>query len=175
MGFLYGFANFFFPSLVSPPKMAIMSYLVRLFVIHDNVLTVVVIVIKQSLKALGALVLLERSQLMLNFSFALCYCTAELQSSRGRLSSSIDIFSQIPLNEWTPNLGDRYLSTISPDHFFFFFFCISKFKFFDFLQFFFVFVNMGPYGGKSFEWHLPWKYTSDSLPKILHTPRKGRY
>ncbi len=32
-------------------------------------------------------------------------------------------FSRIPLNELMPNFGDRYLSTIPPDHFF----CFSKF------------------------------------------------
>ncbi len=46
-----------------------------------------------------------------------------------------------------------------------FFFCFQNFKLWSFLRFFFVFVNIGPYGRKNFKRHLLWKYTLDSLPK----------
>ncbi len=42
---------------------------------------------------------------------------------------------------------------------------ISIFGFLPFF-FFFVFVNMGPYGGNSFKRHLLWNNTPDLLPKI---------
>ena len=41
-------------------------------------------------------------------------------------------------------------------------------------DFLFIFVNMGPYRRKNFKRHV-WKYTSHSLPKIMHTPRVGLY
>ena len=62
------------------------------------------------------------------------------------------------------NFGDRYLSTISPDHFF----CCCFFQNFNFFicyNFFFAFVNLQPYSRKKFNRHLLWKYTSDSLQK----------
>ncbi len=33
------------------------------------------------------------------------------------------------------------------------------------LNFFFVFVKIGPYGTKNFKWHFLWKYAPDALPK----------
>ncbi len=42
---------------------------------------------------------------------------------------------------------------------------IVKFKFWIF-PILFLFVNTGPHGSKSFKWHVLWKYTSESLPKI---------
>ncbi len=47
---------------------------------------------------------------------------------------------------------------------------IVKFQILDFGQLFFsFFVNMEPYGSKSFKCHLLWKYTSDSLSINMHT------
>ncbi len=43
---------------------------------------------------------------------------------------------------------------------------IVKFQILDFCQFFLVFVNMGPYGSKSFKQHLVSNNTPDFLPKI---------
>ncbi len=111
-------------------------------------------------------------------SSALCYCTAELLSSRGRPSSvrcPSNPFSQNPLGRLLPNLMERYLFTISPDHFFFLV-CFSKFSIFDFFTIFFsVFVNMGPHWRKNFKRHLFWNYIKDSLQKIMHTSREGLY
>ncbi len=59
---------------------------------------------------------------------------------------------------WKPTCPP-YLRTL-------FVFYIFDFFFYDFC---FIFVNMGPYGSKNFI-HLLWKYTSDSLPQIIHTP-----
>ena len=70
-------------------------------------------------------------------------------------------FSQKPSSGFTPNFGDRYICTISPDHF------SPKFSMFDFLRFsFFVFVNMGPYGRKNFTRHR----SSESTHRI-HSPK----
>ena len=64
-------------------------------------------------------------------------------------------FSRKPSSGLTPNFSDRYLSTISPDHFLFcFVFVFQNFKFSIFYNFFFrsfVFVNIGPYGTKKFQ------------------------
>ncbi len=56
---------------------------------------------------------------MFNFQSAiisctLCYCTAELLSSRG---SEKNPFSQNPWSTLMPNLVERYLFTTSPDYF----------------------------------------------------------
>ncbi len=61
------------------------------------------------------------------------------------------------------------LITISPDRFSLFF-KISHF----FYHFFFVLVNMGPYGRENFKWHLLWNYITDSLQKKpVHTSKEG--
>ena len=82
---------------------------------------------------------------------ALCYCTAELLSSRGRPSSNVcrrrrRPFVDITFLETVKWIHTKFwwqISTISPEHFLFQNF-ISLF----FLRFFFVFFNMGPYGRK---------------------------
>ena len=84
---------------------------------------------------------------MIDFSSTLCYCTAELLSSRGRPSSverpsSVKPVSQNPPSILMPDLVESYLFTISPDHFFFFNF---------------VFDNMGPYGRQKLQTTSPLK------------------
>ena len=51
-------------------------------------------------------------------------------------------------------------------------FCFSKVCIFYFLRFFFVFVNIGPYGINNFKRHLLWKDIAHSVPKI-HTYVQG--
>ena len=105
---------------------------------------------------------------LLVFSTPLCYCTAELLSSCGRPSSvRPSPFSENPSDILMPNLVERYLFTISPDHFLFF-----KMLHFLFFTIFFLFINMGPYGRKTSKRHLIWKYITDSLQKIY---AKGLY
>ena len=82
------------------------------------------------------------------FSSALCYC---------RL---------------LPNLVERYLYMISPDHFLFCF-VFSNFFSFHFLHFFFRFRQHGTIWEKKL--HLLWKYVTDSLQKIMHTFRDHLY
>ena len=81
------------------------------------------------------------------FSSALCYCTAELLSSHGRPSSVKPIFSE-NVKQINAKFGGK-------DHISRQLFCFSKYRiFFIFYDFFFVFVNMGPYRRKSFKRHL---------------------
>ncbi len=42
-------------------------------------------------------------------------------------------------------------------------------------MFFFIFVNMPLDESNSFPQHLLWKYTLDSLPKLIYTPKEGLY
>ena len=78
---------------------------------------------------------------MMIFSSAFCYCTAELLSWRRRLSSVRPSackprYSRKLPNESMPTFAERYLSTISPDHFF----CFSIFVYFAILLFFVWFL-----------------------------------
>ena len=54
-----------------------------------------------------------------------------------------------------------------------FYFCVSKFRIFDFLRILFIFVNMGPYGRKSSNDILSESAQEICSPKFMHTPRKG--
>ena len=81
-------------------------------------------------------------------------------------------FSQNLSSRLMPNLAERYLFTVSPDHFFFFAF--QSFAFWCFTIRFFFF-NMGPDGRRNFKWHLLWKYIIDSLQNFMHTCKEGLY
>ncbi len=77
-------------------------------------------------------------------SSALCYCTAEQLSSRGRLSSVRRPENNFPQNlssRLMPNWVERYLFTISPHDIVFLVF--QNFAVLIFYIFFFVFVNIG--------------------------------
>ncbi len=70
--------------------------------------------------------------------------------------------SQKPLHGSRPNLVESYLSAISPDRFFFLFCFVFKiFYFKNFKDFFFVFVNMGPYVSQYFKTLLLQQFQSD--------------
>ena len=93
---------------------------------------------------------------MLN-TFQLCLTlSAELLSRRRR---PLTRFSQKPLHGSRPNFVESYPSAISPDCFFFFLQNFSVSNFYDF--FFFVFVNMGPYGSQNFKTLLLPQFRSD--------------
>ncbi len=77
-------------------------------------------------------------------------------------SSVKPVFSE-PVSHIKTKLVERYLFTLSPDHFFFQNFCTT------------FFVNMGPYGRKNVKRYLLWKYIRDSHQKIMHTSREGLY
>ncbi len=111
---------------------------------------------KQSDKAHGPRVI---------FSSALCYCTAELLSWRGRsasigrptvVSPSVDIV----FSETVKLIDTKFYWQVPIYHISRTCFCFLKFTIF-----FFVFVNIGPYGNTNFKRHLLWKYASDSIPK----------
>ncbi len=74
------------------------------------------------------------------FSSAWCYWTAGLLSSHGRPSTVRKPISRKPSSGVTPNFVESYLSTIFSDHLSIFFNILSFW--------FFIFVNMGPYGRK---------------------------
>ncbi len=82
-----------------------------------------------------------------NMQFYLCLTLSPELSWRRRLSSVNSGFSE---NRCRQNFGGSPLSTISPDHFFFFccflFFKIFNFKIFR--VFFLILIKMGPYGAK---------------------------
>ncbi len=106
-------------------------------------------------------------------SSALCYCTAELLSSRGRPSSSVRaLFVDIVFSDTTEWINAKFGGQVPIHHIsrpIFFF--VLFFKIFNFL----FFVNYGTIWEKKFKRHLIWKYTSHSLPKTMHTSRKGLY
>ncbi len=58
---------------------------------------------------------------------------------------SVCVFSE-PVKQINDKFDGKVPFTISPAYFFLF---LSKFCIFDFLRFYFVFVNMGPYGKKT--------------------------
>ncbi len=60
---------------------------------------------------------------------------------------------------------DSHQSLVTGIHYISRRFFFQNFKFAIFYDFFFVFVNIGPYGSKNFKWHLHWKYAPDSPPK----------
>ena len=89
-------------------------------------------------------------------SSALCYCTTELLSSRGRPSSVRPPIRKTSFSEPVKQINAKFGGEVPFHHisrpFFFFFFpkfsCIFYFIYFFFTIFFFVFVNMGLYGIK---------------------------
>ena len=109
-------------------------------------------------------------------SSALCYCTAELLSSRCRHASVRPSFVDIVFSDTTEWINAKFWGQVPIHH-------ISRpffpqnyiYIYFYFLRFFFVFVNIRPYGRKKLKRHLRRKYTSHSLQKIMHTSRKGLY
>ncbi len=75
--------------------------------------------------------------LFYNFSSALCYCKTELLSSRGRPSPGF--------SETVKRLNAKISEKLPVHHMSKHFLCSSIL----FLRSFFVFFNMGPYGGKN--------------------------
>ncbi len=75
--------------------------------------------------------------------FLLCFCL----HSRATVLAQTSVFSETAA--WIQT--GSYLSTISPDHLFFFFqdFKFSNCHIYLFFYFFFVFINMGPYGSQN--------------------------
>ncbi len=108
------------------------------------------------------------------FSSALCYCTAELLSSRGRPSSVKAVFSE-PVKQcqiWWKGTFSPYLQTT------FLFFTILHFWF---LRYFFFFSfsltwDPRPMGDKiQTTSDSPLKVRNRFTPKIMHTSREGFY
>ncbi len=102
------------------------------------------------------------------FSSALCYCTAELLSSRGRRpSSSVDIV----FSDTTERINATFWGQVPIHHIFRS--CLF-FKFF--FSFFFVYANMGPYGRKKLQTTSYLKVHEIFSQKFRYNPpRNGLY
>ena len=108
------------------------------------------------------------------FSSALCYCTGELLSWRGRPSS---VRRHVFFSETVKWIDTKFLWQVSIHHyisrpFFLLFFKILNFWF---CTFFFRFLNVGPYGRKISNDIFFESTHQIHLRKIMHTSGEGLY
>ncbi len=101
------------------------------------------------------LIMISRKEIRTYFLALLDYVSRaheiEIRPSSVRPSSVVRLWHRLSLkflHGLLSNFSCGFLWTICPD--FFFFFIFEK-NFFDFLGFFFVFVNMGPYESQNFK------------------------